>query len=308
MSSILRPSALVTSLLLLPAFAGAQALVGRSDSVYTWRGPIKAGALLSVRNYNGPIDVRAASGATAEIRAEKRTWREGGELQDVAFDVETSSNGDVSFCSVLRDHNPCDGDRRGWSDERGGYRRSVTVALTVLVPRGVQVKVTTGNGPLSVEGVGGAIEVTASTGNGRVRVSGTDGLLRVATGNGDVEIRDAKAAVRVSTGNGRINVVTAQGPVEARTGNGDVDVQMSALRPGENMSFSSGSGTLRVTLPPGYNGDLDATTGNGEIRSEFDLKVQGRLSPHRVRATIGSGGPLLRLTTGNGRVELLKAP
>jgi DUF4097 and DUF4098 domain-containing protein YvlB len=307
MSTTFRLSALAASLLLLPVLAGAQALVGRADSVYTWRGPVRAGALLTVRNYNGPIDVRAASGNTAEIRAEKRTWREGGELQDVAFDVETASNGDVNFCSVLRDQNPCDDGRHRWSDERDDYRRNVTVALTVLVPRGVAVKVTTGNGPVSVEGVGGASEVTATTGNGRVRVSRTDGVLRVATGNGDVDVRDAKAAVRVSTGNGRINVVTAQGPVEARTGNGDVDVQMSALRPGENMSFSSGSGTLRVTLPPGYNGDLEATTGNGEIRSEFDLKVQGRLSPHRVRATIGNGGPLLRLTTGNGRVELLKA-
>jgi DUF4097 and DUF4098 domain-containing protein YvlB len=306
MPSTFRRSALAASLLLLPALAGAQALVGRADSVYTWRGPIRSGALLSVRNYNGPIDVRAATGSTAEIRAEKRTWRDGGELRDVAFDVQTSGNGDVTFCAVFRNHDPCDGERR-WSDEREDHRRNVTVVLTVLVPHGVQVKVATGNGPVSVEGLGGASEVQATTGNGRVRVSGTDGFVRVTTGNGDVDVRDAKAAVRVVTGNGRINVVTAQGPVEARTGNGDVDVQISALRADESMTFSSGSGTLRVTLPPGYNGDLDATTGNGEIRSEFDLKVQGRLNPRRVRATIGNGGPLLRLTTGNGRVELLKA-
>ncbi|MFL5608807.1 MAG: DUF4097 family beta strand repeat-containing protein [Gemmatimonadaceae bacterium] len=305
MSSQHRFPALVAALLLLPALASAQSLVGRDDSVYTWRGQLPAGAQLTVRNYNGPIDVRAASGNTAEVRAEKRTGRGGGDLRDVAFDVSTSRNGDVVICSTLRSNNPCDEDRHGWNDDDGGWRRNVTVAMTVLVPRGVAVKVGTGNGAVSVEGVAG--EVNASTGNGRVTVSGTDGQVRVSTGNGDVDVRGAKAAVRVSTGNGRVYVVTAQGPVDAHTGNGDIDVQISALRSAENMGFHTGSGTVRVTLPANYNGDLDASTGNGDIRSDFDLKVQGRMSPRRVHATIGTGGPTLRLTTGNGRVELRKA-
>jgi DUF4097 and DUF4098 domain-containing protein YvlB len=305
MSSLHRLQALVASLLLVPALSGAQTLLGRNDSVYTWRGQIGAGAQLTVRNYNGPIDVRPASGNTAEVRAEKRTGRGGGDISDVAFDVSTSRNGDVVICSTLRNNNPCDEDRHGWNDDDGGWRRNVTVAMTVLVPRGVTVKVGTGNGAVSVERVGG--EVNASTGNGRVSVSGTDGVVRVSTGNGDVDVRDAKAAVRVSTGNGRVYVATAQGPVDARTGNGDIDVQMSALRSPESMGFHTGSGTVRVTLPANYNGDLDASTGNGDIRSDFDLKVQGRMSPRRVHATIGSGGPTLRLTTGNGRVELRKA-
>lgn len=299
----LRYPAIVATLVLLPALASAQTLVGRNDSVYTWRGAIAAGAQLSVRNYNGPIDVRPASGNTAEVRAEKRNER-GGDIHDVAFDVSTSSNGDVTICSTLRNNNPCDEDRHGWNDDDGGWRRNVTVAMTVLVPRGVTVKVGTGNGAVSVERVAG--EVNASTGNGRVNVSGTDGLVRVSTGNGDVDVRDAKAAVRVSTGNGRVIVATSEGPVDARTGNGDIDVQMSAVRSAADMGFHTGSGTVRVTLPASYNGDLEASTGNGDIRSDFDLKVQGRVSPRRVHATIGSGGPTLRLTTGNGRVELRK--
>jgi hypothetical protein len=31
------------------------------------------------------------------------------------------------------------------------------------------------------------------------------------------------------------------------------------------------------------------------------------MSPRRVRATIGGGGPTLRLTSGNGELELKKA-
>ena len=301
----IRLCALGAALLALPSLANAQSLVGRDDSVYTWRGVIPSGAQITVRNYNGPIDVRAASGNTAEVRAEKRTERGGGDIRDVAFDVTTTKGGDVIICSTFRDNDPCDEDGR-WSshDDDRGYRRSVTVAMTVLVPRGVLVKVATGNGAVQVERVGS--DVSASTGNGRVQVTGTDGPVRVSTGNGDVDVREAKGTVRVTTGNGHVNVTTAEGPVDARTGNGDIDVEMGALRSSESMGFHTGSGTVRVVLPANYNGELDASTGNGDIRSDFDLKVQGRMSPRRVRATIGNGGPTLRLTTGNGRVEVRK--
>ncbi|MES2176509.1 MAG: DUF4097 family beta strand repeat-containing protein [Gemmatimonadota bacterium] len=295
-------SVIALVLLALPAPAVAQTLVGRADSVYTWRGAVPARALFTVRNYNGPIDVRPSTGSTAEMRAEKRTGRNGGDIRDVAFEVSTSSNGDVTICSTFRNNNPCDDRRNSRDDDDDNWRRTVTVAMTILVPRGTEVKVSSGNGEVSVMNVGG--DVQATTGNGRVRVENTDGTVRVQTGNGDVDVRGAKGPVRVGTGNGRVNVSTSEGPVEARTGNGDIDVSMTRLTAKEDMSFSSGSGTVRVTLPSGYNGELDATTGNGEIRSDFDLKVQGRLNPHRIRATIGDGGPRLRLTTGNGRLEV----
>jgi DUF4097 and DUF4098 domain-containing protein YvlB len=298
-----RAVALAGALALLPALAAAQSLVGRNDSIYTWRGPLAAGRLLSVRNFNGPIEVRAAQGNTAEVRAEKRT--RGGPVTEVAFDVQTSPEGDVRLCSVLRDNDGCDDQRRGsHDDDDDGWHRNVSVAMVVLVPRGAQVKVVTGNGAVTVERAG--TEVQATTGNGRVSVSGTDGVVRVTTGNGDVDVRDARGSVRVVTGNGRVNVTTSEGPVEARSGNGDIDVRMSSVRAREDMSFHTGSGSVRLTLPAGYSGELDATTGNGQVTSDFDLKVKGRMNPHRIRATIGEGGPMLRLTTGNGRLELRK--
>jgi hypothetical protein len=302
MLNLLRSIALTGALALLPAAVAAQSLLGRDDSIYTWRGPLASGRLLSVRNFNGPIEVRAAQGSTAEVRAEKHA--RGGAVTDVAFDVQTSPEGDVRFCSVLRDNDGCY-PPRGWShDDDDRWRRNITVSLIVLVPRGAQVKVVTSNGAVSVDHAGA--DVQATTGNGRVSVAGTEGEVRVTTGNGDVEVRDAKGSVRVTTGNGRVHVTTSEGPVEARSGNGDIDVRMSSLRARENMSFHTGSGDVSLTLPASYNGELDASTGNGEVSSDFDLKVKGRLDPHRIRATIGEGGPTLRLTTGNGRLELRK--
>jgi Putative adhesin len=281
------------------SLADAQ-LVGRNETVYTWRGTIPSGGQFTIRNFNGPIDVRPASGNTAELRAEKRV-RGSAQITDVGFDVRSSGNGDVEICST-RNEDSCYGDHRGNDD---GWRRgSVTVAMTVLVPRGVRVKLATGNGAVSVERAGS--DVQASTGNGRVRIAETEGEVRVSTGNGDVEVRNAKARVHVSTGNGDVDVATTDGPVEVSSGNGNIDVRMSALRAREDMAFHTGSGDVHLTLPANYNGELDASTRNGSIRSEFDLKIKGQLSPRHIRATIGSGGPMLRMTTGNGEFEIKK--
>ncbi|MDB4880058.1 MAG: hypothetical protein JWL60_1504 [Gemmatimonadetes bacterium] len=300
-----RPLAILAAALLLPGLAGAQTLAGRTDSIYTWRGPLGAQARLTIRNHGGPIDVRPAAGREVEFRAEKLTSRGGGAIRDVAFETRTSSGGDVTICATFRDRNPCDAGRRGsGDDDDDDYRGRVTVAITVLVPRGAQVRVVTGNGALSVERVGG--EVEATTGNGRVRVAGTGGRVRVTTGNGAVEVRDAKAAVRVTTGDGDVTVATQDGPVEARSGNGDIDVRIAARRVRDDMSFSTGNGAVRLTLPASYSGELDATTGDGEMRSDFELEVHGRITPRRIRATIGEGGPLLKLSTGSGRVEVRK--
>jgi DUF4097 and DUF4098 domain-containing protein YvlB len=279
------------------AVADAQ-LVGRNETVYTWRGTIPAGGQFTVRNFNGPIDVRPATGNSVELRAEKRS-RDGSSVTDVGFEVRTSSNGDVSICSTMNEDS-CDGDRH----RDDGWRRQVTVAMTVLIPRNLRLKVATGNGALNVDGAGS--EVQASTGNGRVHIGETQGTVRVSTGNGDVEVRNAKASVQVSTGNGDVDVVTVEGPVEVSSGNGNIDVRMSALRAKEDMQFHTGSGDVKLTLPANYNGELDASTGNGSIRSDFDLKIKGQLSPRHVRATIGQGGPMLRMSTGNGEFEIRK--
>lgn len=304
MTPLFRTVLAAAALVVLPALSSAQSLVGRSDSIYTWRGTLRAGSLLTIRNYNGPIDVRPSESANVELRAEKRTSRGGGSISDVAFDVQTGreNSGDITICATFRDNNPCDD--RPYRDGEDGWRRNVTVSMTVLIPHGARLKVATGNGAVSIDRVGG--DVTAKTGNGRVLIQGTEGTVQVSTGNGDVDVKGAKASVRVSTGNGRVNVTTTDGPVEARTGNGDIDVSMTQLRAKEDMSFSTGSGGVRVTLPAGYSGELEATTGNGELRSDFALKIQGRVNPRRIRATIGDGGPKLRLTTGNGRLEIRK--
>ena len=83
--SMLRVHSLAFVAIALPLLSGAQTVAGRRDSVFTWQGALRPHAVLQVRNFNGPIDVRPSSGATVELRAVKRRPRNDGALDDVGL-------------------------------------------------------------------------------------------------------------------------------------------------------------------------------------------------------------------------------
>ena len=73
------------------------------------------------------------------------------------------------------------------------------------------------------------------------------------------------------------------------------------------MAFSSVNGRVTVTLPANASADVRASTVNGDIETDFPLTVTGRFGPRNMRGTIGSGGPLLTLSSVNGGVALKRA-
>ena len=276
-----------------PAALAAQDVT--SSSAFTWSGKIASGSTLEIKHFNGPIEVREGSGDQAEFRAERRSRRG----SEVSFEVNNDSHG-VTICAVWRGRSACDrGGSWDWDDGPPSSR------VTVTLPKGVKLDASTGNGEISVTNASN--DVDAHSGNGDIRVVMTAGRVNVATGNGVLEISGATGPVQASTGNGRVEVTTSTGPVEVSTGNGDIDVRMNALSATSDMTYSTGNGSISVALPGNFNGEIDANTGNGEFRSDFAIQVVGRLNPHHVRGTIGTGGgQLIRMNTGSGRLELRK--
>ena len=287
---------LAFSLIFVPALLCAQER--SSSQLFAWSGRLAAGATFRIRHFNGPIDVREASGDRVEFRASRGTRNS----DDLTFEVENNSDG-TTICSVWRGRNVCDDERgRGWNLRGDGPPSS---RLTVLLPRGVRLNASTGNGAVLVEKASNDVEIR--TGNGDVRIVLTAGKVEVTSGNGDLEIDGATGPVRASTGNGRVDVSTSTGPVNVRTGNGAIDVRMKTLAESGDMSFVTGNGSVTVALPETFNGEFEANTGHGDFRSDFPITLVGRINPRRVRGTIGTGGRLITMSSGNGRIELRKS-
>ncbi|HEY6219006.1 MAG TPA: DUF4097 family beta strand repeat-containing protein [Gemmatimonadaceae bacterium] len=288
--------ALLRSLLL--ASVAATTAAAQRDTTFTWSKRLGDGGRLTIRNINGPIDVRAASGDRAEVRATVRAEYRGN-ARDVDFDVREHSSTDVEICTVYQGRSVCDRDH-SWNNIR------VRVTYVVELPKSMRLRVETGNGEVSIVQTVG--DVDATSGNGDVTIKESTGRVTASSGNGDVIITSAQGPVRTSTGNGRVEVTAAKGPVEASTGNGDILVKMGSLpADAAPMVFSTGSGNVRVTLPGDFNGEIDASTGNGSVDSDFEVRLTGRLNSSHMRGTIGNGnGPLIKLRSGNGRLVLRK--
>ena len=282
----------------------SQELVGRQDKTFTLSEAVSAGGWVRIATFNGRIEITSGSGQV-EIRAVKDVRR--GEIEDIGFVVRREQGG-LTICAVYDNGDICGEDGgyksshrgRDWSREHQGR-----VDFTVQLPTGTRVKAGSGNGDVYITGAGA--EVFASTGNGRVNVSGSSGEVHASTGNGDVTVQDASGPVDVSTGSGAVRVVTSTGPVSANSGNGAIDVSIGKLDRLPDMTFSTGNGEVRLTLPSGVSAEVDASTGNGHVTSDFPITIKsGRLDPSRLRGTIGDGGGRLSISSGNGDIEIRK--
>ena len=296
---MIRPASILAlgftlGLLAPPALAAQNA--GREDLEFKWSKQLASGATLVIRNPSGPITVRQSTGDRVEVHAIKKVGTRG-RASDVGFDVREVGD-QVEVCALFGMQESC----RDRSSRNQNIR--VSVDFVVQIPRTTRLRVSTGSGEISIERAGA--EVSATTGSGEIMIGETTGSVDATTGSGDVQIDRANGPVTVTTGSGRVFVSTSRGAVNANTGSGDVDVRLGSMPLERDMRFGTGSGRIRVTLPAEFNGRIDATTGNGTLRSDFEISVVGRLDAQHVRGTIGSGGPLLRLVTGNGMIELRK--
>jgi hypothetical protein len=280
--------------LAVPAVAVAQ----ERDRDFNFSDRVAAGAWLRVHSTHGDIRVTRASGDRVEIVGRKS----GDDAADLRITAVRNGD-DVIICAVFEGAQ-CDAEgirsSRRWSHDGEG-----SVDFEVRLPRGVKIRAATGNGEVAVSGA--TAEVQATSGNGAVSVASSGGPVRASSGNGDIDVSEAGGEVTARSGNGDIRVTTTAGPVTASTGNGSIDARMSSLTGTEDMAFRTGNGDVSVTLPANFEGEIEARLPNGRLESDFPLRVEGRLDPRRLRATIGGGGRRITITSGSGGAEIRKA-
>jgi DUF4097 and DUF4098 domain-containing protein YvlB len=158
--------------------------------------------------------------------------------------------------------------------------------LLITVPRRCSVELKTlSGGSLSVEGVDGEIDVDAM--------------------------------------NGSIHLKNVSGSVLAHSLNGEITATMDRVDGSKPMSFSTLNGNIDATFPDSVRANVRMKTDNGEIFSDFDVKLDTgtrmntdvgsrRDGVYRfhldrtLRGTINGGGPEIQFTSFNGNIYIRK--
>lgn len=128
--------------------------------------------------------------------------------------------------------------------------------------------------------------------------------LDLVTNNGGISIEDVSGEIEAQAVNGGLRLTQLAGDVDVHTTNGAVSVELHGNKwRGNGLEARTTNGGIKVWIPDDYNADLETGTVNGHVDFDFPVTVQGRINK-RVRATLGDGGPKIRVFTTNGGVTL----
>jgi Putative adhesin len=166
--------------------------------------------------------------------------------------------------------------------------------------------------------IGGGVNRTNLT----IQVPANSSLELRTVNGGTINVTGVNGNLDVENVNGSIALKDVSGTVLAHTVNGTVTVGLTRATPDKPMSFSSLNGTVDVTLPADTKARLHLKTTNGEIFSDFDVKMEpdtskpviedsrGKSGRYRIRldrganiyGSINGGGPEYSFQTMNGTI------
>ena len=162
-----------------------------------------------------------------------------------------------------------------------------------------------------------------SSGHLTIQVPVQTSLVLRSVNGGAITVENISGSIDANHTNGGISITNVSGSVLANTTNGKVTVSLNKVSADKAMSFTSFNGTVDVTLPADVKANVMMKTNNGEIWSDFDIKLSGGKPPvvedsrssngkykvHLDRAMYGAingGGPEMQFVTYNGNILIHK--
>jgi hypothetical protein len=129
-------------------------------------------------------------------------------------------------------------------------------------------------------------------------------LEHISLVNGSLTVQKVTGDVTASLVNGKASVRDQTGEASISSVNGNIEANFTSLNNVRQIKFKSVNGSINVGLPASPNADVNASTVNGGIKSDFPLTVQGSFASHRLHGTLGSGGTHIDLSNVNGSIHL----
>lgn len=276
---------------------------------------VQPGGSLRVDAQGGDIRIVPGSDQEVRITARQKFPRADNEAEadkimaDYTFELSQSGN-DVTIVSKRE-------------RSLGGWNLSnrVTIDFTVVVPARYAATVRTSGGDIEIGDLTGRVE--ARTSGGDVDLGRIDGEVEVATSGGDIKLREGTGSARLNTSGGDIDVGRVAGTAEVESSGGDITLRAA----GGAVRASTSGGDITATLEGGIPADtslstsggdvvanvartaayrLDASTSGGRVEATgLTLTIErGGAGKNRLVGAVNGGGPLLRLRTSGGDIDV----
>ena len=125
--------------------------------------------------------------------------------------------------------------------------------------------------------------------------------------NGSLDVTGVTGEVHASCINGRLEAHNLSGRADLSTINGHLDAKFDQLR-GSSLELKSVNGSVELTIPSDSKAEIEASTVSGGIDNDFGLHVNHHsFVGHDLRGELGNGGPRIKLSNINGRIEIRHA-
>lgn len=272
---------------------------------------VKPGGLLTVETSGGNIAVQTTTGDKATVVAKQKirasSESEADEiLKDLTLTIEQTADGLTAKAKY---------DRNNWG------RQPVQVDFVVTVPANYRAELKTSGGDVKVGDLEG--KVHARTSGGNVRLGKIGGDIDAGTSGGDVSLGEGSGSVHLSTSGGNIHVDRAVGPTDVSTSGGNIDIgavenTLRADTSGGNVraqihgalkgdcKLGTSGGEVSVVVDKSAAFELDAaTSGGGVDASGLTITIEkGGSGKSRLAGKVNGGGPLLKLRTSGGGINI----
>jgi Putative adhesin len=262
---------------------------------------VGASPKVTLDTFDGSIEVHSWDRPEVEVIVEKQA-QDDSLLQQIV--VEQSQEGDGV---TLRVRGPA---QSGHDGIQIGVVYSPSAKLRVALPKSVTLDIRSGDGSITVEDVSGT--VTMRSGDGSIVGLRVSGDVRATTDDGSIRLRETTGTVDVETLDGSVVVNGTLTALRAKSGDGSVRI---AAEKGSAVAsdwlIDTEDGSVEVRLPEGVSAVVDAATSDGSIRSSYPgLTVperseddENRDDGRQLKATLGAGGKVLRVRTGDGSIR-----
>jgi DUF4097 and DUF4098 domain-containing protein YvlB len=105
-----------------------------------------------------------------------------------------------------------------------------------------------------------------------------------------VTVEGVDGELEIGNVNGGITLTRVGGAVVAHTTNGDVKVTLARVAPQKPMAFTTLNGDIDVSVPSATKANLKLRSDQGEIFTDFDLKLLPESTAAKIEDTRKEGG------------------